>query len=236
MNKYSLIQLSQLIDHTNLKPDATKAMMEKLCQEAKNYHFKMVAINQVQSQLCAQLLKGTGVDIGAAIAFPLGQTTIASKCFETQNAIENGATEIDYVINISELKAGNLHYIEDEMTQIVKICRQHNVISKVIFENCYLTDEEKIALCKIAVKVKPDFIKTSTGFGTSGATIEDVKLMKNQVGDAVKVKAAGGIRSADTFKKMIAAGAQRIGTSSGIAIIDELKQELAASNKDTIEL
>ena len=236
MNKYSLIQLSQLIDHTNLKPDATKAMMEKLCQEAKNYHFKMVAINQVQSRLCAQLLKGTGVDIGAAIAFPLGQTTIASKCFETQNAIENGATEIDYVINISELKAGNLHYIEDEMAQIVKICRQHNVVSKVIFENCYLTDEEKISLCKIAVKVKPDFIKTSTGFGTSGATVEDVKLMKNQVGDAVKVKAAGGIRSADTFKKMIAAGAQRIGTSSGIAIIDELKQELAASNKDTIEL
>ena len=236
MNKYSLIQLSQLIDHTNLKPDATTAMMEKLCQEAKNYHFKMVAINQVQSRLCAQLLKGTGVDIGAAIAFPLGQTTIASKCFETQNAIENGATEIDYVINISELKAGNLQYIEDEMTQIVKICRQHNVVSKVIFENCYLTDEEKIALCKIAVKVKPDFIKTSTGFGTSGATVEDVKLMKNQVGDAVKVKAAGGIRSADTFKKMIAAGAQRIGTSSGIAIIDELKQELAASNKDTIEL
>lgn len=236
MNKYSLIQLSQFIDHTNLKPDATTAMMEKLCQEAKNYHFKMVAINQVQSHLCAQLLKGTGVDIGAAISFPLGQTTIASKCFETQNAIENGATEIDYVINISELKAGNLQYIEDEMTQIVKICRQHNVISKVIFENCYLTDEEKIALCKIAVKVKPDFIKTSTGFGTSGATVEDVKLMKNQVGDAVKVKAAGGIRSADTFKKMIAAGAQRIGTSSGIAIIDELKQELAASNKDTIEL
>ena len=236
MNKYSLIQLSQLIDHTNLKPDATTAMMEKLCQEAKNYHFKMVAINQVQSHLCAQLLKGTGVDIGAAIAFPLGQTTIASKCFETQNAIENGATEIDYVINISELKAGNLQYIEDEMAQIVKICRQHNVVSKVIFENCYLTDEEKISLCKIAVKVKPDFIKTSTGFGTSGATVEDVKLMKNQVGDAVKVKAAGGIRSADTFKKMIAAGAQRIGTSSGIAIIDELKQELAASNKDTIEL
>lgn len=236
MNKYSLIQLSQLIDHTNLKPDATTAMMEKLCQEAKNYHFKMVAINQVQSRLCAQLLKGTGVDIGAAIAFPLGQTTIASKCFETQNAIENGATEIDYVINISELKAGNLQYIEDEMAQIVKICRQHNVVSKVIFENCYLTDEEKISLCKIAVKVKPDFIKTSTGFGTSGATVEDVKLMKNQVGDVVKVKAAGGIRSADTFKKMIAAGAQRIGTSSGIAIIDELKQELAASNKDTIEL
>lgn len=236
MKNYSLRDLSRLIDHTNLKPDATTAMMKKLCQEAIDYHFKMVAINQVQSKLCAELLKDTDVDIGAAIAFPLGQTTIESKCFETKNAIEIGATEIDYVINISELKAGNLKYIEQEMSEIVKICRQHNVISKVIFENCYLTDEEKIALCKIAVKVKPDFIKTSTGFGPSGATLEDVKLMKAQVGDAVKVKAAGGIRNADTFIKMIAAGAERIGTSAGIAIIEELKKDLQAKQKQTIEI
>ena len=236
MKNYSLGDLSRLIDHTNLKPDATVAMMEKLCKEASDYHFKMVAINQVQSKLCAELLKGTDVDIGAAIAFPLGQTTIEAKCFEPKNAIEIGATEIDYVINISELKAGNLKYIEQEMSEIVKICRQHNVISKVIFENCYLTDEEKIALCKIAVKVKPDFIKTSTGFGPSGATIEDVKLMKAQVGDAVKVKAAGGIRNADTFIKMIAAGAERIGTSAGIAIIEELKKDLQAKQKQTIEI
>ncbi|MBI0103436.1 deoxyribose-phosphate aldolase [Gilliamella sp. W8145] len=236
MKNYSLRDLSRLIDHTNLKPDATTAMMKKLCQEASDYHFKMVAINQVQSKLCAELLKDTDVDIGAAIAFPLGQTTIESKCFETKNAIEIGATEIDYVINISELKAGNLNYIEREMSEIVKICRQYNVTSKVIFENCYLTDEEKIALCQIAVKVKPDFIKTSTGFGPSGATLEDVKLMKQHVGDVVKVKAAGGIRNADTFKKMIAAGAERIGTSAGIAIIEEIKKDLQTTQAQTIKI
>lgn len=236
MKNYSLRDLSRLIDHTNLKPDATTAMMKKLCQEAIDYHFKMVAINQVQSKLCADLLKDTDVNIGAAIAFPLGQTTIESKCFETKNAIEIGATEIDYVINISELKAGNLNYIEREMSEIVKICRQYNVTSKVIFENCYLTDEEKIALCQIAVKVKPDFIKTSTGFGPSGATLEDVKLMKQHVGDVVKVKAAGGIRNADTFKKMIAAGAERIGTSAGIAIIEEIKKDLQTTQAQTIKI
>ena len=236
MKNYSLRDLSRLIDHTNLKPDATTAMMKKLCQEAIDYHFKMVAINQVQSKLCAELLKDTDVDIGAAIAFPLGQTTIESKCFETKNAIEIGATEIDYVINISELKAGNLNYIEREMSEIVKICHQYNVTSKVIFENCYLTDQEKIALCQIAVKVKPDFIKTSTGFGPSGATLEDVKLMKQHVGDVVKVKAAGGIRDADTFKKMIAAGAERIGTSAGIAIIEEIKKDLQTTQAQTIKI
>lgn len=236
MKKYSLTQLSRLIDHTNLKADATPTMMEKLCLEAKNYHFKMVAINQVQSKLCASLLQGSDVGIGAAIAFPLGQTTIEAKCFETQNAIDNGATEIDYVINLTQLKIGNLAYIEDEMSQIVAICRKHQVISKVIFENCYLTDAEKIALCQIAVKVKPDFIKTSTGFAPTGATVEDVKLMKQHVGDTVKVKAAGGIRDANTFIKMLEAGAERIGTSSGIAIIEAIKQTLLDSHQQTIDV
>lgn len=236
MKKYSLAQLSRLIDHTNLKADATPTMMEKLCLEAKNYHFKMVAINQVQSKLCASLLQGSDVGIGAAIAFPLGQTTIEAKCFETQNAIDNGATEIDYVINLTQLKIGNLAYIEDEMSQIVAICRKHQVISKVIFENCYLTDAEKIALCQIAVKVKPDFIKTSTGFAPTGATVEDVKLMKQHAGDTVKVKAAGGIRDANTFIKMLEAGAERIGTSSGIAIIEAIKQTLLDSHQQTIDV
>lgn len=236
MKKYSLAQLSRLIDHTNLKADATPTMMEKLCLEAKNYQFKMVAINQVQSKLCASLLQGTDVGVGAAIAFPLGQTTIEAKCFETQNAIDNGATEIDYVINLTQLKIGNLAYIEDEMSQIVAICRKHQVISKVIFENCYLTDAEKIALCQIAVKVKPDFIKTSTGFAPTGATVEDVKLMKQHVGDTVKVKAAGGIRDANTFIKMLEAGAERIGTSSGIAIIEAIKQTLLDSHQQTIDV
>lgn len=223
--KYTIDELARMIDHTNLHPDASSKDMEKLCQEAKNYHFKMVAINQVQSRLCAQLLKGTDIHIGAAISFPLGQTTIASKVFDTTNAIEEGATEIDYVINQTEVKNNNYEYIKDEMKQIVEVCHKHHVLCKVIFENCYLNDEEKIHLCVIAKEVKPDFIKTSTGFGKSGATFEDVKLMKEHVGNEVEVKAAGGIRDADTFIKMIQCGATRIGTSAGVKIIGELKKK-----------
>ena len=223
--KYTINELAKMIDHTNLHPDASDKDMEKLCEEAKNYHFKMVAINQVQSRLCAQLLKGTDIHIGAAISFPLGQTTIASKVFDTTNAIEEGATEIDYVINQTEVKNNNYAYIKEEMKQIVEVCHKHHVLCKVIFENCYLNDEEKIHLCEIAKEVKPDFIKTSTGFGTGGATFEDVKLMKEHVGDEVEVKAAGGIRDADTFIKMIQCGATRIGTSAGVKIIEELKKK-----------
>ena len=215
MNKFS-----KYFDHTCLKPYATRKDMAKLCEEAKKYDFMMVAINSTQTKLCKELLKGTDIHVGAAISFPLGQTTIETKVFETKDAIANGADEIDYVINITELKEKNYDYIKEEMTQIVDICRKHNVISKVIFENCYLTDEEKIKLCEIALEVKPDFIKTSTGFGTGGATVEDVKLMKSIVKDTVKVKAAGGIRDLDTCLKMIEAGAERIGTSSAIKITE----------------
>ena len=215
MNKFS-----KYFDHTCLKPYATREDMTKLCEEAKKYDFMMVAINSTQTKLCKELLKGTDIHVGAAISFPLGQTTIETKVFETKDAIANGADEIDYVINITELKEKNYDYIKEEMTQIVDVCRKHNVISKVIFENCYLTDEEKIKLCEIALEVKPDFIKTSTGFGTGGATVEDVKLMKSIVKDTVKVKAAGGIRDLDTCLKMIEAGAERIGTSSAIKITE----------------
>lgn len=225
MKTFTIDELARFIDHTNLKPTATREDMRLLCNEAKDYHFKMVAINQVQSELCSDLLKDTDINIGAAISFPLGQTSIASKVAETKDAIKNGATEIDYVINITEVKEKNWDYLQSEMEQIVAICKENEVISKVIFENAYLEDEEKIALCEIAKEVKPDFIKTSTGFAPSGATFEDVKLMKEHVGPDVKVKAAGGIRDAQTFKKMIACGAERIGTSSGIAIIEALKQE-----------
>ncbi|QIQ21323.1 deoxyribose-phosphate aldolase [Zophobihabitans entericus] len=236
MKKYTLDDLSRFIDHTNLKADAASADIQKLCSEAKKYHFKMVAINQVQSALCAQELKGTDINIGAAIAFPLGQTTIEAKVFETKNAIEIGATEIDYVINITELKNQNYDYIRNEMQQIVDICRGKNVISKVIFENCYLTKAEIVKLCEIAKQVKPDFIKTSTGFGPSGATFEDVKLMKDTVGDTVKVKAAGGIRDVETFLKMVSLGAERIGTSAGIRIIDELTLQCKKENRSFIEI
>lgn len=214
-------QLVKLFDHTCLYAYATEAHMKKLCDEARAYNFAMVAVNSVQVKLCKKFLKDTDVHVGAAISFPLGQTTIASKVFETVDAIQNGADEIDYVINITELKEGNYDYIREEMRQIVAECRKANVISKVIFENCYLTQEEKEILCKIALEVKPDFIKTSTGFGTGGATLEDVKLMKSIVGDAVKVKAAGGVRDLETCLAMVEAGAERIGTSAAVKITEE---------------
>ncbi|WP_122646110.1 deoxyribose-phosphate aldolase [Enterococcus mediterraneensis] len=228
--EYTIDQLSRFIDHTNLKPYATKEDMLVLCTEAKEYHFKMVAINQVQSQVCHEALADTDINVGAAISFPLGQTSIKAKVAETLDAINNGANEIDYVINLTEVKAKNWDYLKDEMEKIVAVCRQYNVISKVIFENAYLSEDEKITLCHIAKLVKPDFIKTSTGFAPTGATIEDIKLMKEHVGSEVKVKAAGGIRDADTFKKMIASGAERIGTSSGITIIEDLKKEALNGN------
>ncbi len=199
--------------------------MEKLCREAKEYGFAMVAVNSVQTKRCKELLAGTKVHVGAAISFPLGQTTIETKVFETEDAIANGADEIDYVINITELKAGNYDYIREEMRRMVAACRAHGVLIKVIFENCFLTEEEKEVLCKIAKEEKPDFIKTSTGFGTGGATVEDVKLMKRLVGDEVKVKAAGGIRDLKTCMAMVEAGAERIGTSASIAITEELKAQ-----------
>lgn len=214
-------QLVKLFDHTCLYAYATEAHMKKLCDEARAYNFAMVAVNSVQVKLCKKFLNDTDVHVGAAIGFPLGQTTIASKVFETVDAIQNGADEIDYVINITELKDGNYDYIREEMRQIVAECRKANVISKVIFENCYLTQEEKEILCKIALEVKPDFIKTSTGFGTGGATLDDVKLMKSIVGDAVKVKAAGGVRDLETCMAMVEAGAERIGTSAAVKITEE---------------
>lgn len=221
INTLTRTALAGMMDHTFLKAYAEKADFEKLCGEAKEHGFAMVAINSSPVKLCKELLEGTKVHVGAAISFPLGQTTIETKAFETEKAIADGADEIDYVLNIGELKMGHDDYIRKEMETIVGICRKHQVLSKVIFENCYLTKEEIRRAALIAKEVKPDFIKTSTGFGTSGALEEDVRLMKETVGDAVKVKAAGGIRDWETCRKMIEAGAERIGTSSSIKICDE---------------
>ena len=217
--------LANMIDHTNLKAFADDAAFEKLCDEAKKYNFKMVAINPAQTVRCKKKLEGSPVHVGAAIGFPLGQTTLECKIFETKDAIEKGADEIDYVINVAELKNKNYDYIKKEMEEIVKICREAGKTSKVIFENCYLTDDEKRKVAEIAKEVKPDFIKTSTGFGTGGATVEDVKLMKSVVGDEVKVKAAGGIRDLKTALAMIEAGAERLGTSAGVAIVEEYNNQ-----------
>lgn len=218
-------QLANMVDHTNLKAFADDAAFQKLCDEARKYNFKMVAINPAQTVRCKKKLEGSPVHVGAAIGFPLGQTTLECKIFETKDAIEKGADEIDYVINVAELKNKNYDYIKKEMEEIVKICREAGKTSKVIFENCYLTDDEKRKVAEIAKEVKPDFIKTSTGFGTSGATVEDVKLMKSVVGDEVKVKAAGGIRDLKTALAMIEAGAERLGTSAGVAIVEEYNNQ-----------
>lgn len=214
-------QLAGMIDHTNLKAYADDAAIAKLCEEARRYSFKAVAINGAQIERCAKYLAGSNVHIGSTVGFPLGQMTVESKVFETLDAIRKGAHEIDYVLNVAELKNGNTDLIEREMREITKACRAEGVICKVIFENCYLTQEEKEILCKIALEVKPDFIKTSTGFGTGGATLEDVKLMKSIVGDAVKVKAAGGVRDLETCLAMVEAGVERIGTSAAVKITEE---------------
>ena len=212
-------QLAKLFDHTLLKAFATKEDFRVLCEDAKMMNCAMVAINPSPVKWCKEFLKGTDVHVGAAIGFPLGQTPLEVKVFETKKAIEDGADEIDYVLNVGELKQGNLEYIEKEMKAIVDVCKENHVLSKVIFENCYLTKEEIKEAALIAKRVKPDFIKTSTGFGTGGALVEDVKLMKETVGDEVGVKAAGGVRNWETCAAMIDAGATRIGTSSSLEIL-----------------
>lgn len=217
-------QLAGMIDHTNLKAYADDAAIAKLCEEARRYSFKAVAINGAQIERCAKYLAGSNVHIGSTVGFPLGQMTVESKVFETVDAIRKGAHEIDYVLNVAELKNGNTDLIEREMREITKVCRAEGVICKVIFENCYLTDDEKRTAAEIALKVRPDFIKTSTGFGTGGATVEDVHLMKSVVGDAVKVKAAGGIRDFDTAMAMVEAGAERLGTSAGVELMKHFEE------------
>lgn len=221
---YTANQIAKMIDQTLLKPYSTTEDFRQFCKTSADYHFKMVAINSAPVLKCKAFLKDSDVLVGAAIGFCLGQTTIEDKVFEAKQAIAEGADEIDYVVNIGELKSGNTAYIQQEMQAMVDACRAAGRTIKVIFENCYLTDDEKRTLCEIALKVRPDFIKTSTGFGTSGATPEDVRLMKSMVGDAINVKAAGGIRTLDTLKTMVAAGATRIGTSAGVAIVDEINR------------
>lgn len=214
-------ELCSLFDHTNLKAFADEEAFKTLCREAADNHFAMVAINSAPVALCHRLLEGSGVHVGAAISFPLGQMTIEGKLSETKDAIANGADEIDYVINVGEVKNGNWDYIKDEMERMTALCREAGVLIKVIFEICYLTDDEIARIAQIAREVGPDFIKTSTGFGTGGATVAAVRLMKENAGDAVKIKAAGGIRSWEACAEMIDAGAERIGTSSSLKILEE---------------
>ena len=218
--------IASLIDHTFLKADASFSDFKKLCRESRTYEMCSVAVNSQAVAICREYLEGSSVKVGAAVGFPLGQTSIETKGFETKQAIQNGAEEIDYVINITYVKEQDYAYVEREMASIVDLCKSEDVLVKVIFENCYLNDDEKKRLCEIALKVRPDFVKTSTGFGTAGAMIGDVSLMKSCVGEEIGIKASGGIKTLEQFKSFLDAGASRIGTSSGVEIIEEfLSQE-----------
>ncbi len=206
-----------MMDYTNLKPYLTDEELVSFLDTAKQLNVHMVAINSCNTKFCKDYLYNTNVKVGAAIGFPLGQTSIDTKLFETFDAIKNGCDEIDYVINIGKLKSEDYDYVETEMSRIVSLCRENNVCVKVIFENCYLSDDEKIKMCKIANKVKPDFIKTSTGFGSGGAIIEDIKLMRKYANKDIQIKAAGGISDYQSALEMIEAGATRIGTSKTLS-------------------
>ena len=209
--------LNKYIDHTILKATASSADVQKLCEEAIEHEFYSVCVNGCYVVDAKHLLQGTDVKIAAVVGFPLGAMTTAAKVFEAKEAVENGASEIDMVINVAKLKDGEFEYVENEIRQI-KEAIGDNVL-KVIIETCYLTDEEKVKACELSLAAKADFVKTSTGFGTDGATYEDVKLMKSVVGDNAKVKASGGVRDKETAQKYIDLGAERLGTSSGIDIV-----------------
>ena len=209
--------LNKYIDHTILKATASGTDVQKLCEEAIEHEFYSVCVNGCYVADAKHLLQGTDVKIAAVVGFPLGAMTTAAKVFEAKEAVENGASEIDMVINVAKLKDGEFKYVENEIRQI-KEAIGDNVL-KVIIETCYLTDEEKVKACELSLAAKADFVKTSTGFGTGGATYEDVKLMKSVVGDNAKVKASGGVRDKETAQKYIDLGAERLGTSSGIDIV-----------------
>ena len=218
-------QVAAMIDHTNLKAYATREDFQRLCDEARRYGFKSVAVNTYPVKMCREMLAGSGVLTGAAVAFPLGQTTVRTKLAEAANAIADGCQEFDYVLNVGRLKEHDYAYIEEEMAAMTALARGAGVCCKVIFETCYLTEEEIAEAAKIASRVRPDFVKTSTGFGTAGAAAEHVALMKRFAGPAVQVKAAGGIRCWADAKAMLEAGATRLGTSSGVRIIEELRAQ-----------
>jgi len=216
-------QLASMIDHTFLKPFGTAADIEKLCGEALRYRFAMVAVNPAETARCVELLKGSGVRTGAAIGFPLGQSTSETKAFETRDAIAKGAGEIDMVINVRALQAGDDARVLSEIADMAAACRPQGVISKVILETCYLSDAEKRRVCRMAREAGVDFVKTSTGFGTGGATVADIRLMREAVGPEMGVKASGGVRTLEDALAMIRAGATRIGTSSGVALVEALR-------------
>ncbi len=218
-------ELARMIDHTILKPEATPAEVDGLCKEALEYNFASVCVNPGYVTFARDRLKNSAVKVCSVIGFPLGATTTGSKVHEAEEAISNGAQEVDMVINIGRLKSGDLKYIEADIRAVVDTAHARSTILKVIIETCLLTDEEKEVACTIAKRAGADFVKTSTGFSKSGATAADVALMRRVVGPSVGVKASGGVRNYADAVLMIQSGANRIGTSSGVKIILESRQQ-----------
>ena len=215
-------ELAAYIDHTLLKPEATIEDIKKLCEEAKRYSFASVCVNPLFVKDCNRILKDSTVKVCTVVGFPLGATTTVTKVEEAKDAIKNGAEELDMVIPIGVLKQGDFNYVENDIRSIV-VAAGNNVLIKVIIETCLLTNEEKIKACEIAHKAGAHFVKTSTGFNKAGATVDDVKLMRTIVGDGMGVKAAGGIRDYQTALTMIKAGANRIGASASVKIVERLQ-------------
>jgi len=211
--------LAHMIDHTLLKPEATQDQIAQLCYEARKYCFASVCINPANVKLCVQLLKGSDVPVCTVVGFPLGATPTEVKVFEAQQAVRNGAVEVDMVINVGALKSRDYELVERDIASVARACHAGNAILKVIIEAALLTDEEKVAACQLVKVAGADFVKTSTGFGPGGATVEDVALMRRVVGPTMGVKAAGGIRTYEDAKKMISAGATRIGASASVRIV-----------------
>jgi deoxyribose-phosphate aldolase len=219
--------VAAMIDHTLLKPDATRQQIEELCREAAQFRFATVCVNPTWVGLCGRLLSGSGVGVCSVVGFPLGATTADVKRYETQRAIFDGAREIDMVINVGALKSGDLRIVERDIEAVVSACRDCDVLSKVIIEAALLTDEEKVTACTLAKAAGADYVKTSTGFGPGGATAADVALMRRVVGAEMGVKAAGGVRDLESVNAMIAAGATRVGASAGVKIVQQARDASA---------
>ena len=215
--------IAKIIDHTLLKPEATRDQIVQLCREAREYGFAAVCVNPSYVKLAAELLRGSSVKVCSVVGFPLGATLPEVKAYEARRAIEEGATEIDMVINIGALKSGDLELVKRDIASVVDVCHAKGALCKVIIEAALLTDEEKVLACQLARAAGADYVKTSTGFGPGGATVQDVALMRRTVGPEMGVKAAGGIRSYEAAKSMVEAGATRIGASAGVKIVQEAR-------------
>ena len=215
--------IAAMIDHTLLKPDASEAQIARICAEAREYSFASVCVNPGYVPQCAEALVGSPVKVCTVIGFPLGATTSASKAFEAREAVENGAGEVDMVVNIGKIKSGSWDYVKSDIQAVVDAVRG-KALTKVIIETCLLTDEEKVRVCQLAKEAGADFVKTSTGFSTGGAKVEDIALMRKTVGPQMGVKASGGIHNAAEALALIEAGATRIGASAGIAIVNGIEE------------